>query len=281
MSEEYHVVSFSGGKDSTAMLLRMLELGMRVDEIIFCDTGMEFPQMYEHVDKVERCIGRPITRLKAEHDFEYMLLHYKIHARNGNIKHGYGFANMRHRWCTAYFKRDMMRRSLRGRKNIVWYVGIAADEPQRIKDKRYPLVDWGWTEADALKYCYDKGFDWDGLYKIFRRVSCWCCPLKSIDECRKLRKHFPDLWKKLREWDRQTWRKFKADWTVDELDARFDLEAERETLGLSNNPHTKDFQKALVAHLKKIRNRRLCRNEADRGREDGQTPTGTHRIVRG
>ena len=73
---EWHVVSFSGGKDSTALLLRMLELGMRVDEIIFCDTGVEFPQMYEHIDKVERYIGREITKLKADHDYEYMLLHY-------------------------------------------------------------------------------------------------------------------------------------------------------------------------------------------------------------
>lgn len=42
--QDVHVVSFSGGKDSTAMLLWMLELGMTVDEIIFCDTGVEFPR---------------------------------------------------------------------------------------------------------------------------------------------------------------------------------------------------------------------------------------------
>ena len=32
---EYHVVSLSGGKDSTAMLLMMLEKGMPVDDILF------------------------------------------------------------------------------------------------------------------------------------------------------------------------------------------------------------------------------------------------------
>lgn len=31
-----HIVSFSGGKDSTAMLLKMLEDGWYIDEIIFC-----------------------------------------------------------------------------------------------------------------------------------------------------------------------------------------------------------------------------------------------------
>ena len=45
-NEVKHIVSFSGGKDSTAMLLMMLEKKMQVDEIIFCDTGKEFPQMY-------------------------------------------------------------------------------------------------------------------------------------------------------------------------------------------------------------------------------------------
>ena len=43
---DYHVVSFSGGKDSTAMLLRMLELGMQVDEILFCDMTVEFPDLW-------------------------------------------------------------------------------------------------------------------------------------------------------------------------------------------------------------------------------------------
>lgn len=42
-----HIVQFSGGKDSTCMLLMMLEHNMPVDEIIFCDTGKEFPGMYE------------------------------------------------------------------------------------------------------------------------------------------------------------------------------------------------------------------------------------------
>ena len=49
----YHIVSLSGGKDSTAMLLRLLEESRSVDEIIFCDTGLEFPQMYEHIDKLK------------------------------------------------------------------------------------------------------------------------------------------------------------------------------------------------------------------------------------
>lgn len=70
MKPDFWIVSFSGGKDSTAMLLRLLEEKWPVDMILFVDTGLEFPAMYDHIDKVEQYIGRPITRIKAEHDFE-------------------------------------------------------------------------------------------------------------------------------------------------------------------------------------------------------------------
>lgn len=163
----YHVVSFSGGKDSTAMLLHMLETGMQVDEIIFCDTGAEFPQMYEHVAKVEKYIGRPITRLCRENSFEWMLLRHT--KKNGAV--GYSFPDFRNRWCTAYFKRDHIKKYLSKKaagREIIQYVGIAADEEKRLKQvegKRYPLAEWGWTEADALQYCYSKGFDWGAYIK--------------------------------------------------------------------------------------------------------------------
>ena len=42
IKKDLHIVSFSGGKDSTAMLLRLLESGMPVDMILFNDTGLEF-----------------------------------------------------------------------------------------------------------------------------------------------------------------------------------------------------------------------------------------------
>lgn len=78
-----HIISFSGGKDSTAMLLKMLENNMQIDEIIFCDTGKEFPQMYEHIKKVEDYIKRPITILKAEKSFDYyMFEHEKTKGKN-------------------------------------------------------------------------------------------------------------------------------------------------------------------------------------------------------
>ena len=53
MEKRKHIISFSGGKDSSAMLLRMIELGMPIDEVLFCDTGKEFPQLYAYVERMK------------------------------------------------------------------------------------------------------------------------------------------------------------------------------------------------------------------------------------
>ena len=78
-----NVVQFSGGKDSTAMLLMMLEKNMPIDDIIFCDTGKEFPQIYEHIEKVNKYIGGGITVLRAEKTYDYYMFdHVKTRGKN-------------------------------------------------------------------------------------------------------------------------------------------------------------------------------------------------------
>lgn len=68
--EKYIVVSFSGGKDSTAMLLRLMELGEPINEVIWCDTYKEFPAMYRHVEKIKELVeaaGIKFTMLKSDY----------------------------------------------------------------------------------------------------------------------------------------------------------------------------------------------------------------------
>ena len=139
------------------------------------------------------------------------------------------------RWCTARLKTRVIDRHLRELKkefDIVQYIGIAADEQERVREFRYPLVEWGMTEAGCLAYCKERGFDWGGLYDLFRRVSCWCCPLQPLSELRTLRKNFPELWGKLQYMDAHTWRQFRADYSVEQLEQRFTLEEERVAQGL-------------------------------------------------
>ena len=260
-----NVVSFSGGKDSTAMLLRMLEEGMAVDVILFCDTGLEFPQLYEHIRKVERDIGRGITIVKADEDFEYLFAHKKIvrkkktllAERYGMERDGYSWAGPKMRWCTEKLKNQPRERYLRGLRekyNVIEYVGIAADETYRLSRRcnqrpgvRLPLVEWGMTEAECLNYCKNRGYDWGGLYEKFSRVSCWCCPLQSLKELRVLYRDFPELWEQLKTWDAMTWRPFKTNCSVIQLEQRFDFE--EEWLAKGKPLGTKAFFAALKERL--------------------------------
>lgn len=238
-----HMVMFSGGKDSTAMLLRLVEEQRPIDAVIMADLGMEFPEMYDHVNRVEQYTGIPITRIKLDKPFAaYLLTHFK---RKGsritetridrnliavNTEIGYSFPDMGNRWCTALKKqiiKQYMRRQY-SEHEIIEYHGIASNENARSeknKDGRHiirPLLDWGMTEKDTLKYCYDKGFDWGGLYRKFRRVSCWCCPLKSLDELEVIYREYPDKWQMLKYWEADTYRTFRPGVTLEDLERRFE-----------------------------------------------------------
>jgi 3'-phosphoadenosine 5'-phosphosulfate sulfotransferase (PAPS reductase)/FAD synthetase len=222
-----HIVSFSGGKDSTAMLLRMLETGMEVDYIIHIDTSKEYPEMYQHIEKVKEEI-KPRKIITAVMDFDYWFAERikQRGKRKGDI--GYGWPNHFNRWCTAW-KRDEIKRQIRALgillEEVIEYHGIAADESERIKkDKRqirYPLVEWNWTESDALKYCYDRGFDWGGLYEIMPRVSCYLCPLSRIGQLRYVYTERPELWETMQMLDKKSRRSFRSDYTLEELEAKF------------------------------------------------------------
>ena len=271
VKKDLFVCSCSFGKDSLAMLLRLLESGMPVDIILFNETGLDFPEMEEHIRKVEEYIKKytdiGITRLKPDHPFEYyfydVLIHHrkktKFNERLGTESHnGFSWPGPKMRWCTDRLKtrpRTKFLREYRNEYNIIEYVGIAADEEYRLRrkindreNKRYPLVDWGMTEADCLKYCYDRGFDWGGLYEKFSRVSCWCCPLQSLPELRVLYHEFPDLWQKLKEMDSRTYGQFRIDYSVIDLEKRFDLEDEWRAAG--REPKGKAFFTELKNVLK-------------------------------
>ena len=226
-----NIVSFSGGKDSTAMLLMMLEKGVPVDKVICVDTTKEFPQMYEHIQKVQSLI-EPLEIEIVKIDFDYYFSkHIKTKGKNKGKK-GYGWPDFRTRWCTLqkrdckikYYKENNINKS-----NAVEYVGIAFDEQDRqvMKskndgyNKKYPLVEWQMTEKDCLEYCYSKGLDWGGLYEKFHRVSCWCCPLSRIGELRVLYKDFPELWEQLEGMDKKSFRKFRNDYSVADLSEKF------------------------------------------------------------
>lgn len=221
-----NLASLSGGKDSTAMVIKAREKGLRFDEYIFCDTGVEFPEMYIHLDKLEKYLDINIIRIQSKKSFEHYMLHHV--KKNGTV--GYSWPDMSNRWCTQLLKKNQFSRAITQVKNkyncnrsdIIEFHGIAIDEKHRAnknneKNIRYPLIEWSMTEAECLQYCYNHGFDWSGLYEKFDRVSCWCCPLSNKKELAVLKFDYPGLWDKMLEWDAQTWRKFKPGKTLAEL----------------------------------------------------------------
>lgn len=58
---------------------------MPIDCVLFCDTGIEFPQMYEHIQKVEKAVGIPITRVKSEQSYEYLMLECPIERKDNSL----------------------------------------------------------------------------------------------------------------------------------------------------------------------------------------------------
>lgn len=247
----FHCVSLSGGKDSTATLLLMIERGMPIDMVLCADTGMEFPEMYTHLEKVDAHLYRErslhITILRHPQGFEHLMFDQpkqraasiENRQRLGMPLCGNGWPGMRVRWCTGQLKTHLISKEvnrLKGERKVLNYIGIAADEAQRCKGGQYPLVEWGMTEADALKACYDRGFDFGGLYQIYRRCSCWCCPFQRIGELKKLRQHHPKLWARLLQMDNRAREmfgagplgQFKKDWSVERLEQRFALEDQQE-----------------------------------------------------
>ena len=235
-----NVVSFSGGKDSTAMLLMMIERGIPVDRVIYIDTTKDFPQMYRHIEKVQKMI-EPIKIERIKIDFDYWFAeHIRTKGREKGQK-GYGWPGVRSRWCTA-LKREAYNHVVFGvtynsykrkKKDIVEFIGIAYDERHRTqhnksyfrnREVRYPLVEWKVTEKQALEYCYSKGLDWEGLYEKFDRLSCYLCPLQGIKALRILYNEFPELWQKMKELDRYSRKTFRPDYSLEELERRFQNE---------------------------------------------------------
>src|SRR5690606_15644451 len=141
-----------------------------MDETVFCDTGVEFPEMYEHIRKVEKDIERPITVLKSQYTSEYLMFDDAKTKGKNKGKRGWSWPDVRVRWCSDVLKGRVWLQHMKIYKRIevIEYHGIALDEAHRAdknndgRNIKYPLIEGQMTEKQALEYCYSKGFDWNG-----------------------------------------------------------------------------------------------------------------------
>jgi len=101
MTKKY-ICCFSGGKDSTAMLIHILENNLPLDEILYVDVGgWIWKSAQEHIQKVEKTLNVNITQLDITDELDKGFQRW-------------GFPSFLNRWCTGC-KRDKMRDYLKSR----------------------------------------------------------------------------------------------------------------------------------------------------------------------
>lgn len=102
--KNYYIASVSFGKDSLAMLLKLIKSNYPLDEVIYYNTGMEFKAIYNIRDKILEILDRyniKFTELKPNLDFEYKMFNKPVKHRNGTIGYGYSWCGGKCRWGTS------------------------------------------------------------------------------------------------------------------------------------------------------------------------------------
>lgn len=191
-----HILSISGGKDSTALAIYMRD---RVPEMeyVFCDTGEELPETYEYLDKLEAYLGKTIVRLNPDRPFQHYLKIYR-----GVLP------DARTRWCTRKLKIEPFERFV-GDSPCYNYIGIRADEQHRkgyISTKpnitaQYPFIDGYVTRDDVFRILEDSGLGLPAYYDWRSRSGCYFCFFQQRVEWVGLLENHPGLFKMAVEYE--------------------------------------------------------------------------------
>ena len=208
-------VSFSGGKDSLACLCLAEKLNSR-PEIIFINTGLEFPETVEYVRETARARRLRLKEIEAESSFFQQI----------NI---FGPPAKDYRWCCKTNKlgpmTDFLKKSYP--KGCVTIEGRRIYESfnrSRIRSvERNPYVPGqttlapirSWRALEVMLYIYWKGIEPNPLYQEdLERIGCWLCPAALQSEFHALRATHPRLY--------QSWTAWLYDWArKNDLDRRY------------------------------------------------------------
>lgn len=171
-----HIVALSGGKDSTAMALRLAEIEPRDYVYVCTPTGNEPDAMFAHWRKLSELLGKPILPIMGG------TLH-------GLIREQKRLPNHRQRWCTRKLKLEPYYQWLATQTPCVSYVGLRADEESRpgmiFPDAEnitmdFPMRRWGWSETDVREYNASRGI------AIPNRTDCKDCFWSTLGELYEL-----------------------------------------------------------------------------------------------
>lgn len=163
-------ISLSGGLDSTALAI----LKAKDWQCIFADTGDEFPQVYEFLERVERKLRIKIIRVQRQNE---TLRDYELRAKY--------FPNAAARYCTRMFKIQPIEKFLEQHKPYELALALRYDERWRTGNTDsyaiYPLIEMGFTRRDVVRICEEHDlvphYPW-----YMNRGGCYSCFFKSKRE---------------------------------------------------------------------------------------------------
>lgn len=247
--------NLSGGRDSTAMVVNYLELGGKIDYILFCDTGFEFLEMYDYIKKLDSYLqkrfNQQITFLKSKKSFFEMAFQTPITKgeRLGRFKGIPRKLGMD--YCTRDLKINpskefVLQKSSNRFKNIV-LIGYTFNEVEKGRTSnltyasaKYPLCEWGWNEAECEEFLRKRGIA-NPLYKDFSRTGCFLCPKQSLKSLYVLYKNYPNKWQIMKDWEAKAReldcvnQSFCIGLSIEELEVKFKEKDKYPSLDLSDD----------------------------------------------
>ena len=254
-----HILSLSYGKDSLACLGAIEQLGYPLDRIVHAEVWAtdtipaDLPPMVEFKKKADKIIkerwGIDVEHVKSNQSYNDVFYRVRNNSKIGNNGKIYGFPVCHRPWCTGELKQKTMR-TIR-KIGDIHYLGIAADEPERIARHTkngfmLPLVEIGWDEAYCRQWCEENDL-LSPIYTTSTRGGCWFCHNQGVNQLRLLLKNYPDLWKLMLKWDEDSPGPFHADGhTVHDFDKRFELE------DMSIVPADRKFRWSMLNDYKKV-----------------------------
>lgn len=244
--------NLSGGRDSTAMIVRALERGERIDYILFCDLGFEFEAMYEYLEKLDSYLkakfDKTITRIDCRGVFERWAFEYPIQRGEEKGKLRGLPKEVGLDFCTREGKVKPSREfvlkmgSQNAFKNKVM-IGYTSNEVKRGRTTTldyaqaiYPLAEWGWNEEECERFLRDKGIA-NPLYKHFNRTGCYFCPHQNKESLYNLFRHYKKEWETSKALEQRALElgcnntTFKIGVSLKELEKEFERVGERFDFG--------------------------------------------------